>query len=217
MRFLITAGPTREPIDSIRYLSNRSSGKMGYALAEAAVAADHEVVLISGPVDLEPVAGATLIAVSTSDEMFDAVVWHAKSCDVLIMAAAVADYKPARVSPIKIKKRDANLALQLIPTRDILATIGKQQRNYLLAGFAAETENLEANAEKKLREKNLDLIIANDVSDPAIGMESGENEVIVLFRSGEKRKIERATKRDIARELVKISVNTREKCLTKKM
>jgi len=210
VRFLITAGPTREPIDPIRYLSNRSSGKMGYALAEAAVAADHDVVLISGPVDLEPVAGATLIPVSTSDEMFDAVVWHAKSCDVLVMAAAVADYKPERVSPTKIKKRDEKLALQLIRTRDILATIGNQPRNYLLAGFAAETENLEANAAKKLRDKNLDLIIANDVSNPAIGMESDKNEVTILFRSGEKRKIPRATKKNLARELIKIFVNTRE-------
>lgn len=183
---------------------------MGYALADAAVAADHDVVLISGPVDLEPVAGATLITVSSSDEMFDAVVWHAKSCDVLVMAAAVADYKPARVSPTKIKKRGENLALQLIPTRDILATIGHQPRNYLLAGFAAETENLEANAEKKLRDKNLDLIVANDVSDPAIGMESDKNEVTILFRNGEKRKIPRATKKNLARELIKIFVKTRE-------
>ena len=217
MRFLVTAGPTREPIDPIRYLSNRSSGKMGYAIAQAAIAAGDEVVLISGPTRIDPPRGAKLISVLTSDEMFDAVNQHAANCDILVMAAAVADYKPAKVAPDKIKKRAEKLSLELVPTRDILATIGRQGRSFLLVGFAAETENLEENARQKLRGKNLDVVVANDVSDPKLGMESDENEVIVLFRDGETRKISRSTKKNIALELVKIFANTREKRLTKKM
>ena len=128
MRFLITAGPTREPIDPVRYLSNRSSGKMGYAIADAAIEAGHEVILISGPVDLDPPRDAELVSVSTSDEMFDAVHEHLKDRDVLVMCAAVADYKTKQVSKTKIKKRDANLSLELAPTHDILASLPKQDR-----------------------------------------------------------------------------------------
>ena len=217
MRFLITAGPTREPIDPIRYLSNRSSGKMGYALAEAAVDIGHSVVLVSGPVNLAPLPGAKVIRVSTSDEMFEAVREHAPDCDVLVMAAAVADYKPASVSPTKIKKQNADWSLKLVPTRDILATIGKSDRAFLVVGFAAETDNLEENAQKKLRAKNVDVIVANDVSDPKIGMESDENEVSIFFHDGETRKISRAPKKIVANELIKIFANMREKCLTKKL
>src|SRR5438477_8541552 len=118
VRFLITAGPTREPIDPVRYLSNRSSGKMGYAIAEAAIEAGHEVILISGPVDIDRPRGAAVISVSTSDEMFGALHQHARNCDVLVMCAAVADYKPKQISKSKIKKRDANVSLELVPTRD---------------------------------------------------------------------------------------------------
>ena len=217
MRFLVTAGPTREPIDPIRYLSNRSSGRMGYAIAEAALESNHEVVLISGSVHLDPPPGVKLIPVSTSDEMLEAVNRHAIDCDVLVMAAAVADYKPAKVSPQKIKKRDANLSLDLVPTRDILATIAKHERHFLVVGFAAETDNVETNAAKKLREKNLDIVVANDVSNPDLGMETADNEVTILFRDGQKKKISRAPKKNIARQLVKIFANAREKCLTKKM
>jgi phosphopantothenoylcysteine decarboxylase/phosphopantothenate--cysteine ligase len=217
VRFLITAGPTREPIDPVRYLSNRSSGKMGYAIAEAAIEAGHEVILISGPVDLNPPRDAELVSVSTGDEMFDAVHEHLKHRDVLVMCAAVADYKPKQVSKIKIKKRDANLSLELIPTRDILASLPKQDRQYLVVGFAAETENLEANARKKLQEKNCDIIVANDVSRADSGMESDENEVAILFRDGEIKTISRAPKKIVARELIKIIENVCEKRLTKKI
>jgi phosphopantothenoylcysteine decarboxylase/phosphopantothenate--cysteine ligase len=217
VRFLITAGPTREPLDPVRYLSNRSSGKMGYAMAEAALADDHEVVLISGPVTIAPPAGAKIAHVSTSDEMFDAVQKHLADCDVLVMCAAVADYKAATVSSTKIKKREANLSLGLVPTRDILASLAKQDRHFLVVGFAAETDDVEQNARGKLRKKNCDIIVANDVSNARIGMESDENEVTILFSDGEIRKISRAPKKNIARELVKIFANVREKCLTKKM
>jgi phosphopantothenoylcysteine decarboxylase / phosphopantothenate---cysteine ligase len=213
--FLITAGPTREPIDPVRYISNRSSGKMGYAITEAALDAGHEVILISGPVNLAPPRNAKFIFVSTGDEMFDAVQQHADESDVCVLCAAVADYKPAEVSPVKIKKRAARVSLELIPTRDILQSLGRRQnRGFLLVGFAAETDHLEANAAKKLREKNCDIIVANDVR---IGMESDENELLILFRDAEKKKISRAPKKILARELVKIFANSQQKGLTKNM
>ena len=217
MRLLITAGPTREAIDPVRYLSNRSSGKMGYAIAEATLEAGHEVVLISGPVHLDPPRGAHFISILTADEMHDAVHRYVRDCDILVMCAAVADYKPAKVSPQKIKKHEENLALELIPTRDILSSLPKKDRQFLVVGFAAETNDVEESAEKKLRAKNCDVIVANDVSRANSGMESDENEVTILFRSGERQKISRAPKKIIARELVKIFSNMREKCLTKKM
>ena len=217
MRFLITAGPTREPIDPVRYLSNRSSGKMAYAIAEAAIDAGHEVVLISGPVNLDPPRGAELSSVSTSDEMFDAVQQEAPRSDVLVMCAAVADYKPAKASKHKIKKHDATLSLELIPTRDILASLPTKDRQCVVVGFAAETENVEANARKKLQEKNCDVVVANDVSRSDSGMESDQNEVTILFRGGEIKRISRAPKKIIARELIKIFENVCEKRLTKKI
>jgi phosphopantothenoylcysteine decarboxylase/phosphopantothenate--cysteine ligase len=217
VRFVVTAGPTREPLDPIRYLSNRSSGKMGYAIAQAAIEAGHEVVLISGPVNIDAPKGVTSVAVSTSDEMHDAVHRHLAGADVMVMCAAVADYKPAIVSEQKIKKHREPLSLDLVPTRDILASLGKEDRQFLLVGFAAETNELEENAQKKLREKNCDIIVANDVSAADSGMERDENEVTILFRNNEKRKISRAPKKIIARELVKIFSNIREKRLTKKM
>jgi phosphopantothenoylcysteine decarboxylase/phosphopantothenate--cysteine ligase len=217
VRFLVTAGPTREPIDPVRYLSNRSSGKMGYAIAEAAIEAGHDVVLISGPVDVDPPRGAELVSVSTSDQMFDAVHEHLHGCDVLVMCAAVADYKPKQVSKTKIKKRDATLSLELVPTRDILASLPKQDRQYVVVGFAAETENVEANARKKLQEKNCDVVVANDVSRADSGMESDQNEVTILFRDGEIKRKSRAPKKIVARELIKIFENVCEKRLTKKI
>jgi phosphopantothenoylcysteine decarboxylase/phosphopantothenate--cysteine ligase len=209
VRFLITAGPTREPIDPVRYLSNRSSGKMGYAIAEAAIEAGHEVVLISGPVGLNRPRGVAIVPVSTSDQMFDAVQQQTRNCDVLVMCAAVADYKPVAVFAKKLKKRDAKLSLELIPTRDILTSLPKT-RKYFVVGFAAETESIETNARKKLLKKNCDVVVANDAR---IGMESDENEVEIYFRDGETRKISRASKKSVARELIKLF----EKRLTKKI
>jgi phosphopantothenoylcysteine decarboxylase / phosphopantothenate---cysteine ligase len=217
VRFLITAGPTREPIDPIRYISNRSSGKMGYAIAEAALAADHDVTLISGPVNLDPPSGAQFVSILSSDEMYGAVHRHSRECDLLVMSAAVADYKPRKVSATKIKKRNEHFALDLIPTRDILASLSHKDRQFLVVGFAAETNDIEENAKRKLRDKNCDVIVANDVSSADSGMESDANEVTIFFRNGEKEKISRTSKRNIARELVKILTNYREKCLTKKM
>jgi phosphopantothenoylcysteine decarboxylase / phosphopantothenate---cysteine ligase len=217
VRFLITAGPTREPIDPVRYISNRSSGKMGYAIAEAALTGGHDVTLISGPAIVEPPRNANLIPVSTSDEMFEAVHRDADKCDICVLCAAVADYKPANVSSTKIKKHGAKFSLELIPTLDILNSLGQRQdRQFVLVGFAAETDHVEENAAKKLRVKNCDIIVANDVSGANSGMESDVNEVTILFRGGEKKGIARAQKKIIARKLVKIFSNFATKMFDKK-
>jgi phosphopantothenoylcysteine decarboxylase/phosphopantothenate--cysteine ligase len=216
VRFLVTAGPTREPIDPVRYLSNRSSGKMGYAIAEAALGDGHDVTLISGPVNLPAPAAARTILVVTSEQMYQAVQQQLHGCDVLIMCAAVADYRPVKASPHKIKKGAAGLILELVPTRDILSSVAAPDRDFLVVGFAAETNDLEENARKKLLEKNCDLVVGNDVSLSGSGMESDENEVTIFFRNGEIVKIPRSSKKNIARELIKIVSNMREKCLTKK-
>ena len=190
---------------------------MGYAIAEAALTEGHDVTLISGPASVEPPRNANLIPVSTSDEMFEAVHRHADKCDICVLCAAVADYKPANVSSIKIKKRDAKFSLELIPTRDILDSLGhKQDRQFVLVGFAAETDHVEENAAKKLRAKNCDIVVANDVSGADSGMETDVNEVIVLFRNGEKTKISSKQKKNIARELVKIFSSFATKTFDKK-
>ena len=189
---------------------------MGFAIAEAALAAGHEVTLISGPVNLVPPRGAHFRSILTGDEMHDAVHRQLRGCDVLVMCAAVADYKPAKVAAQKIKKRDETLSLELTPTRDILASLPKQDREFLIVGFATETNNLERNAQKKLRAKNCDIIVANDVSSADSGMESDANEVTLFFRNGEKENISRAPKKIIARELIKIFSKFARKMFDKK-
>ncbi len=161
--FLITAGGTRERIDPVRFISNASSGKMGYALAAAALKAGHDVTLITAPTALKPPEGATVVAVESAAQMFAAVKSHFDACDCLIMAAAVADYTPAKPSRIKIKKEGrADLSLQLKPTADILKWAGRHKtQDQIVVGFALEDHNLRANAERKLREKHLDMIVAN--------------------------------------------------------
>jgi phosphopantothenoylcysteine decarboxylase/phosphopantothenate--cysteine ligase len=161
MHFLITAGGTREHIDPVRFISNASSGKMGYALATAAAKADHKVTLISAS-DLQPPVGVDFVGVDSAAEMFTAVKKFFPKCDCLIMAAAVADYTPAKKSKIKIQKSSKNLVIKLKPTTDILKWAGKNKRkDQLVVGFALEDKNIRLNAEKKLKEKNLDMIIAN--------------------------------------------------------
>ncbi|HZE14069.1 MAG TPA: phosphopantothenoylcysteine decarboxylase [Chthoniobacterales bacterium] len=215
MRFVVTAGPTREAIDPVRFISNRSSGKMGYAIAEAALAKKHQVTLISGPAAITPPRDADLITITTADELDHAVHRSIRRCDVFVMCAAVSDYKPAASSARKLKKQKTAFALKLIPTRDILASLPKRRR-FAVIGFAAETHDLKIHAQKKLRAKNCDAIVANDVSGTETGMESDENEVTIFFRDGEIKKISRASKKKIARELVKIFEKIFEKGLTKK-
>lgn len=216
MKIVVTAGPTREPIDPVRFLSNRSSGKMGYALAEAALESGHEVTLISGPTALSAPEKARLIRITTADELYDAVHAQVRDCDVLVMCAAVSDYKPATCAPQKMEKQTGEFALRLTPTRDILASLPHENRSFFVVGFAAETHAMEASARRKLSAKHCDMIVANDVSRADAGMESDDNAVTIFFREGESKTISRAPKKNIARELMKIIFKTREKCLTKK-
>ncbi|MEI8233837.1 MAG: phosphopantothenoylcysteine decarboxylase [Verrucomicrobiota bacterium] len=205
MKFLVTAGPTREPIDPVRYISNRSSGKMGYAIAQAALEAGHEVVLVSGPVALAAPAGAQLVRVTTADEMYDAVHAHLAGVEIAVLCAAVADFKPAEVAPRKIKKRDGVPEIKWVPTRDILASLGAMcEKNFLLAGFAAETDDLEKNARKKLENKQCDAVIGNDVAAPGLGFESDENALTIFLPDHSSRVLPRASKHDLAKALVKI-------------
>ncbi|HWB58986.1 MAG TPA: phosphopantothenoylcysteine decarboxylase [Chthoniobacteraceae bacterium] len=204
MKFLITAGPTREPIDPVRYISNRSSGKMGYAIAEAAVKAGHEVILVSGPVCLAPPHGARVVKITTSDEMHEAVHARMKGVDVAVMCAAAADFKPAKYRAQKIKKHRGPGKILLAPTRDILASLGKIKKNFLLVGFAAETQSLEKNSLKKLREKNCDLIIGNDASRMDAGMESDFNELTLFYKSGKTALMRRRKKSALAKKLVAV-------------
>ncbi len=197
LRFLITAGPTREFLDPIRYLSNRSSGKMGYALARAARRYGH-VTLVSGPVALKPPAGIALVPVTTAAEMAREVFRRYRQADVVIMAAAVCDFRPRKVAGRKIKKQSFDGVLELVPTTDILAELGRRKRRQVLVGFAAETDKLERNAVEKLRRKNLDLIVAND----ARAFEADTNRVLILGRDRRER-LPEMSKAKLAREIVK--------------
>lgn len=182
MKLLVTSGPTREPIDPIRYLTNRSSGKMGYAVADAAAHAGHRVLLISGPTLLDVPSGVDFIPVETAAEMYDAVAAHLPRMDAAVFAAAVADYTPAAPAAQKIKKTADTLSLELVKTKDILGS-AREPLGFtgFLVGFAAETENVEVNARLKLAAKGCDLIVANDVSRTDIGFDSHENEALLVF------------------------------------
>ena len=202
MKILITAGPTREPLDPVRYLTNRSSGKMGYAIAGAAAHEGHRVLLISGPTSLDVPDGIDFLPVETAAEMYDAVANHIGRMDVAIFAAAVADYSPAEVSAEKIKKSGDTLTLELLKTKDILGSARSQMgfQGYLV-GFAAETQNLEANARDKLVRKGCDLVVANDVSRSDIGFDSAENEALLVFPDRTEA-FAKASKQDLAMHLV---------------
>jgi phosphopantothenoylcysteine decarboxylase/phosphopantothenate--cysteine ligase len=217
VRILVTAGPTREPIDPVRFISNRSSGKMGYAIAQAAREADHEVTLITGPTTIELPDDVDVVPITTSDELFDAVHKHVRYCEMIVMCAAVSDYKPAQFAPQKLEKQRNAFALELVATRDILASLPREDRDYTVVGFAAQTHDLEQNALRKLHAKHCDAIVANDVSRTDSGMESDDNEVTIFFRDGERQTISRAPKITIARELMKIFAQLHRKSLTKKV
>jgi len=199
---LITAGPTQEALDPVRFISNRSSGKMGYALAEAAGERGAHVILISGPVHLPLPHGATVVPVKTAEEMRSAVFKHLKGATMVIKAAAVADFHLSTVPHQKIKKTAARLSLELDPTPDILAELGRDKKDWLLIGFAAETENLEREARRKLETKNCDMIVANLVGGDETGFESDHNEIALALRTGEFLKLPRASKRELADEIL---------------
>ncbi|PID22584.1 bifunctional phosphopantothenoylcysteine decarboxylase/phosphopantothenate--cysteine ligase CoaBC [Sporosarcina sp. P3] len=184
-KVVITAGPTRERIDPVRYVSNFSSGKMGYAMAEAAQKLGAHTVLISGPVELPVPTGVQVIHVESAAEMFDAVVSQYDDASIVVKSAAVADYRPKNIHGQKMKKKDGDDVLELERTTDILQTLGKRKENQLLIGFAAETTDAITYGQKKLESKNLDYIIVNDVTDPGGGFGSDTNVVTLLSREGE--------------------------------
>jgi phosphopantothenoylcysteine decarboxylase/phosphopantothenate--cysteine ligase len=195
---LITAGPTQEPLDPVRYISNRSSGKMGYALAEAAEARGARVTLVSGPVHLAPPRGVELISVRTAVEMREKVFEHLPQAGIVIKSAAVADFHLSRVPDQKVKKTAARISLELDPTPDILAELGRKKGDRLLIGFAAETQNLAQEARRKLETKNCDMVVGNLVGGSETGFESDQNEVILALSTGETISLPRASKREVA-------------------
>ena len=194
-RIVVTAGGTREPVDPVRYIGNRSSGKMGYALAEAARDRGAEVSLITAAVYLPQPAGVDIIAVETALQMKQAVAGAVKGADALIMAAAVADYQPASVARAKIKKKSPSLTLELVRTPDILAEVNG---DFVKIGFAAESEDIVANAKRKLQEKRLDLIVANDITSKDSGFGSDTNKVTIISREGKVDNLPLMTKREVA-------------------
>jgi phosphopantothenoylcysteine decarboxylase/phosphopantothenate--cysteine ligase len=197
-KFLITAGPNREPLDPVRYISNRSSGKMGYALARAAVRRGAEVALVSGPTGLDSPAGTRLISVTTAAEMRAAVLKEYVHCTAVIMAAAVSDYHPATVAEKKIKRGKGAVELRLEPNPDILKELGENKNGKWLVGFAAETEELTANARKKLREKNLDMVVANNIAETGSGFDGDTNSATIVDRTGATRSLPLMSKDELA-------------------
>jgi phosphopantothenoylcysteine decarboxylase/phosphopantothenate--cysteine ligase len=203
MKILVTAGPTREPIDPIRFLSNRSTGKMGFAIAEQATVRGHEVKLIAGPVSLATPDGVHRRNVETAEEMLRAVEESVSWCDVLIMTAAVSDWRPAVVRPNKLKKRETLSEISLERTRDILQEMASRKGDRVYVGFAAETESLEEEAKRKLRDKGLDLIVANDATQPDAAFEADTNRVTLFHANGEEEHVPLMLKRDVATHLIK--------------
>jgi phosphopantothenoylcysteine decarboxylase/phosphopantothenate--cysteine ligase len=195
---LITAGPTQEPLDPVRFISNRSSGKMGFALAQVAAGRGARVFLVSGPVQLPDPAGVSTVHVRTAAEMRDAVMQRLAEATIIVKSAAVADYHLSRVPQQKVKKTAVRMSLDLDPTPDILAELGQKKGDRLLIGFAAETENLERSARAKLDSKNCDMVVANVVGKDGAGFESDQNEVLLVLRTGENIPVARAPKREIA-------------------
>lgn len=202
VRVLVTAGPTEEPIDAVRHISNPSSGKMGYAIAEEAVRQGAEVTLVTGPTLLEPPAGAKTVCVRTAEQMLDACLQMYDQADVVIATAAVSDYRPAEVWQGKRKKGEQEWTIRLVPNPDILRTLGARKGKHILVGFAAETEELLQNAQTKLREKNLDLIVANDVSQEGSGFRTDTNRVTLLWADGSQQALPLMSKREVARHLL---------------
>ena len=203
-KVVVTAGPTMVPIDPVRILTNRSSGKMGYSIAEEARDRGAEVVLISGPTSLRKPNGIKVIDIKTNEDMFNAIKNEFKDADIVIKSAAVADYKAKNYSNEKIKKTGDDLNLIFERDRDILKTLGDMKKNQILVGFAAESSNLKENAKGKLEKKNLDYIIANDISKPETGFASDENKVTIISKSGEEVSLEKMSKREVAKNIFDI-------------
>ncbi len=201
-KLLVTAGPTCEDLDPVRYLTNRSSGKMGYAVAEAAARRGANVILVSGPTSLETPAGVERISVRSAEEMQRAVQEKVASCSIAIFAAAVADYRPAQTSGQKIKRNKESLTISLEPTPDILAGVARNKGERFIVGFAAETEHVAENARKKLAAKNADLIVANDVTTEGAGFDHDTNVVTLFARDGRNLALPRMSKSEVAQRIL---------------
>lgn len=203
-RVLVTAGPTISPIDPVRFITNRSTGKMGYAIAEEARDRGAEVVIVSGPSDLKAPFGVTVVKVDTNEEMYNAVLKEYENSDIVIKSAAVADYKSKSYSNEKIKKSEGDLVLQFIRDNDILKTLGELKKHQILVGFAAESNEVLENAKGKLEKKNLDYIVANDITDKEAGFAKDSNKVTIIKRKGEAIHLETMSKRAVANELFNV-------------
>ena len=203
LRILVTAGPTHEPLDPVRFITNPSSGKMGYAVACAARDRGATVTLISGPTSLPTPGGVFFVSCRTASEMNDRVLQTFSDCDVLVMSAAVGDFAPKQIEKEKIKKKgNTPLTLKLLPTEDILKNVTARKIRQFIVGFAAESENLTQSALEKLREKNLDLIVANDISSPGIGFQSESNQVTLVNKNGDIKELPLLLKTEIAHLLL---------------
>ncbi|BCW95222.1 MAG: bifunctional phosphopantothenoylcysteine decarboxylase/phosphopantothenate--cysteine ligase CoaBC [Fimbriimonadales bacterium] len=203
---LITAGPTYEPIDPVRFIGNRSSGKMGYALAEAALAHGARVTLITGPTALTPPAGAEVVPVRTALQMYEAVQERFDACDVFIAAAAVADYRPERALRRKHKRTEGDWTIRLVPNPDILASVATRKGQRIVVGFAAETDKALQHAAQKLKRKNLDLIAVNDVLEAGSGFEVDTNRLTLLYADGRVEELPQMSKRACAERVIEAVV-----------
>jgi len=206
---LVTAGPTREALDPVRFLTNRSSGKMGYALAEAAARRGARAILVSGPVDLDAPEGVDWVPVRSTEEMRAAVIERAAEATILVMAAAVADYRPAAVHANKIKRSEGRITLDLEATADILAELGRSKGKAVLVGFAAETGRLIENARDKLERKGADMIVANDVTQEGAGFDTDTNIVTLVMRDGRDLALPKMTKRQVADKILDQALSLR--------
>lgn len=210
-KVVITAGPTREMVDPVRFFSNRSTGKMGYALAEAAVSLGAEVVLISGPSGLPTPAGVEFVSVTTAEEMYHRVHEVFPSADIVVKSAAVADYRPKEIFEDKLKKKDGNLVIELERTKDILMSIGERKTHQYLIGFAAETTNVEEYAKAKLVKKRADMIVANNVKETGSGFGTDTNKVSIVTSGGDTRELPLLSKVEVAKEIYKEAIRHMKK------
>ena len=211
LRFLVSAGPTREYIDPVRFLSNPSSGKMGFAVAKEAVKRGYECVLVSGPVNLKPPKGCKFIPVVSAEDMYEAIVKEFSTCDVLVMTAAVSDFKPAKRLKQKEHKIAEKAVLELVRTKDILKGVAKEKGKRFVVGFAAETNDILASAKRKMFVKGLDMIVANDVSRSDAGFASEKLRAVFLFPDGKEERCGLVSKTTVAKKLIEAAESASKK------
>lgn len=202
MKILVTAGPTYEPIDPVRFIGNHSSGKMGIAIADEFAARGNEVTLVKGPTTLKAVAAVKEVKVQTAAQMFEACSQYFAVADVIVFAAAVADYTPKQVSETKIKKKEDAFSIELVKTVDIAGTLGKQKKDgQIIVGFALETDNEQANAEDKLKRKNMDFIVLNSMRDEGAGFGHNTNRITIIDKDGNVAKFDLKPKAEVAKDI----------------